>query len=212
MRLAADWRMPSLPDAPRPQVLTSALEERSLETEEEHGFVLLGGLDGGAIQPAKAAARIVSDQLRRSARTGRLPPSGSAALARALRERLGRLGLEGEVLKEGTQQAIAMLEGCLSDPKLHWVFSPAHAHIESPCRLSGLQEGRIASMTVDRTFIDGSGVRWLIRFAPDGVAAASPERAWVERVVPLARALGPEPVRAALYDPAGPGWRELHVP
>ncbi|HEY2590763.1 MAG TPA: 3'-5' exonuclease, partial [Steroidobacteraceae bacterium] len=208
-RLAADWRMPSLPDGPRPHFLTSALEERSLETEEERGFVLLGGLDGNAIQPAQAAARIVCDQLRRSARTGRLPPSGSAPLARALRERLGRLGLEGEALKEGAQRAIAMLEGCLSDPKLHWVFSPAHARIESPCRLSGLQEGRLASMTVDRTFIDGAGVRWLIRFAPDGAAAAALERAWVERVVPLALALGPEPVRAALYDPAGPGWREL---
>ncbi len=201
--------MPSLPERPRPPVLTSALEEVApLETEEERGFLL---------QPARAAARIVADQLRRSARTGRLPSSGSAALTRALRERLRRLGLEGEALKEGAQQAIAMLDACLSDPKLQWVFSPAHARIESPCRLSGLQQGRLTSVAIDRTFIDEAGVRWLIRFAPNdapnasGGAAASEIRAWVERVVPLARALGAEPVRAALYEPAGPSWRELLI-
>jgi ATP-dependent helicase/nuclease subunit A len=206
VRLAADWRMPALPEGPQPRSLTPASEEPPLQSEER-GFVLLDGLDAGATRSARAAARIVADQLRRSARTGHLPSSGSTGLARALRERLRRLGLEGEALEEGTRRAIGMFDVCLADARLQWVFSPAHARMESPCRLSGLQDGRLMSVTVDRTFVDETGVRWLVRFAPDGAPEA--DREWVEGVVPLARALGQEPVRAARYNPAGPSWREL---
>ena len=72
---------------------------------------------------------------------------------------------------------------------------------------------------LDRTFVDESGVRWLIRIVANDVAeersvdrpAGGADRAgeWADRAVPLARALGPERVRAALYDPAGQIWREL---
>ncbi|HYK26281.1 MAG TPA: 3'-5' exonuclease, partial [Steroidobacteraceae bacterium] len=194
IRLAPDWRMPSLPEGPRPSYLPAAVELRP-------------ALEEAPPEP-RAAARIVSDQLRRSARTGRLPPPGSAALALALGERLRRLGLAGDELEEGTQRALAMFDRCLKDSRLQWIFSPAHARIESPCQLSGLEEGRLTSATVDRTFVDQEGVRWLIRFASDAVPGES-HHAWVERVVPLARALGPEPVRAALYDPSGPDFRRL---
>lgn len=198
IRLTAEWEMPSLPQAPRPDGLTVALAESSLEGREEPGFVLCGAHEPSPTRLARACARIVADQLRRSARIGLLPRAQSPSLARLLRERLRRLGLEGEMLDEGAARAIAMLDGCLRDPKLQWIFSPVHVHVESPCRLSGRLAGRLVSTTLDRTFIDPAGVRWLIRFVPD--RSPQPEHDWLERVVPLARALGQEPVRAVLYD------------
>ena len=184
IRLASDWQMPTPPDGPRPHGLMVAPERSPLEADAPH--------------PAHACARIVADQLRRCARSGQLPSAGSAALVRALRERLRRFGLEGEGLAEDTDRAVAMFARCLGDPQLQWIFSPQHARIESPCRLSGCIEGRLVSVTLDRTFIDAAGLRWLIRFLPD--RASEGEDGWIERVVPLARALGPEPVRAAAYD------------
>ncbi|HXS28290.1 MAG TPA: UvrD-helicase domain-containing protein [Steroidobacteraceae bacterium] len=219
IRLAADWKLPFLPDGPRPDGLSGSLAEASPEIEPERGSGLLRGSDAGATQLARVAARIVADQLRRSGRAGRLPASGSAALDRALRERLRRLGLEGDPLEEAAQRANAIWDRCLADPKLQWIFSTSHTRIESACRLSGLHAGRLASVMLDRTFVDESGVRWLIRIVANDVAeersvdrpAGGADRAgeWADRAVPLARALGPERVRAALYDPAGQIWREL---
>ncbi|MGH8221304.1 MAG: UvrD-helicase domain-containing protein [Steroidobacteraceae bacterium] len=203
VRLAADWRMPPIAQQPRFESLTLELDDRSRDLQEGTGSALLDGED---VRLARAAARIVCDQLRRCARIGRLPASGTAALERALRERLNRLGLEGEELEEGTRRASEMFEAALADSRLQWIFSPRHSRIESPCRLSGPSGRRLISVMLDRTFVDESGVRWLIRFAPDEAI----EHGWVERVVPLARALGPEPVRAGLYDPAGQQWRSLH--
>jgi hypothetical protein len=154
-----------------------------------------------------AAARIVNDELRRAARVGRLPEPGSAALVRSVRERLIRLGLEEPDLQEGAREALAALEACLADPQLQWIFSPAHTHIESPCPLTGLHEGRLTQLTLDRAFIDAQGERWVVRY--DALDVETRAAAWLERVRSLARALGPQPCRAGIYDPLARALREL---
>lgn len=212
VRLASDWRLPPLPPGPAPPSIAVELDEPA-PVGEEPGR--LARLEPG-MQTAHAVARIVCGQLRRCARIGRLPPPGSAALARALRERSSRLGLVGEALEEAVRQALVMFDACLADPTLQWIFSPRHASIESPCRLSGVHEGRLAAVTVDRTFVDDAGVRWLICFDAiyrEGEGAhrltSEPERRRFERMLLLARALEPEPVRAGLYDPRVPELREI---
>jgi len=211
-RLTADWRLPALPPAASaPEPLRPALEpwrpapdpsQRTLEPRL------------GADKPCQAAIRVVCDQLRRCSREGRLPASPSGAAARMLRDRLMRLGLADEELEQGARRAAAMFEACIADPTLQWIFSAAHERAESPCRLAGLHADRLTSLTLDRTFVDAAGVRWIIQFGSTSHEAShggssEADRTWAETARFLARALGAEPVRAALYDPAK---RELREP
>ena len=74
-------------------------------------------------------------------------------------------------------------------------------------------------MKIDRTFVDAAGVRWLIDFKPGVPPGAADERFLVsemerhrmgiERSLALARRLGSEPLRAAVYFPGLTAWREL---
>lgn len=215
-RLAADWCLPMLAAAVPAQAEVDVAGGPA--AGDETADLALAGQD--ARRTAHAATLVVCDQLRRCARSGRLPPAGSASVVRALRERASRLGLDGGELEEASRRAAAMLDACLTDPQLQWLFSPIHAGAESPFRVSGLYEGRVTSVTVDRSFIDEKGARWLVLFdASDAARRGSgaegrarpreAERQRMAKLLALAGALGSEPVRAAVYDPAA---RELREP
>ncbi len=199
-RLASDWRLPEVPSGPASRGIAVAAYDSS---EEEIP----------ALQPQLAAAQAVCDQLRRCARRGRLPMHGSDT-AQALRERLARLGFTDSGLDECTQRAVALLDACLADSRLQWIFASTHVREESPVRLTGIHEGHLTSAVIDRTFVDSNGVRWLIDFRADSsrvgpgpgespdtphlAAGRKPDSGLVKRIA-LARALGPEPVRAGIY-------------
>jgi ATP-dependent exoDNAse (exonuclease V) beta subunit len=167
----------------------------------------------------QCAVLAVSDQLRQAARLGRLPPRGAVATVHALSARLARLGLTGMELAGATERAAELFEVCLADPKVQWIFLPDHARAESSLALSGVIEGRLESVCVDRTFVDAAGMRWLIDFKPGVPLGAAGEsflasemerhRIGIERSLVLARRLGPEPLRAAIYFPGLTAWREL---
>ncbi|MGH8261702.1 MAG: 3'-5' exonuclease, partial [Steroidobacteraceae bacterium] len=203
LRLTADWRLPELREAALdPEEPTSGRADPGIE---EALSIFPASLDTPDDRIAHEAERVVCDQLRRCARTGRLPQPGSAALARALTERLSRRGLEAERLDDGTRRAQALFDACLADPKLQWIFSSRHVSVESPFRLSGLHDGRSVHVTVDRAFTDEAGVRWLVNFAvvgPPECSASASARVQLDRSLTLARALDGEPVRAGVYDPA----------
>jgi hypothetical protein len=169
--------------------------------------------------PAQCAALVVCDQLRLAARLSRLPARGTAGTERALSERLTRLGLTGEELASATGRAIELLERCIADPQLQWILSSDHGRAEGSLALSGVIGGRLTTASIDRTFVDATGVRWLIDFVPGVPPGTEDERFLegemerhriaVERSSTLARELGPEPLRAAIYFPGVAAWREI---
>jgi ATP-dependent helicase/nuclease subunit A len=187
-RLPADWRLPDPPLGPPLAAIDAEIEAPA----------------PAELDSREAAARVVCDQLRRSARHGRLPQRGTDALARALEGRLARLGLTEADRSAALREAIALLDACLADRELQWMFSSRHIRAEGPLRLSGLHEGRLVSASIDRTFVDEEGVRWLVNFEVAGSDAQA-----ILRGLALARSLGPEPVRGGLYDPAARAFREL---
>ena len=79
--------------------------------------------------------------------------------------------------------------------------------------------GRLRNLKIDRSFVDGEGTRWVIDFKTSshegGNLAAfldqelSRYRPQLEGYLGLAAALGPQPVRAALYFPLLGAFREL---
>ncbi|MGH8148545.1 MAG: UvrD-helicase domain-containing protein [Steroidobacteraceae bacterium] len=193
LRLPADWQLPSPPAVPEIRTVRRALQgDAGAESP-------VSDAEPAAERQPHPAEQVVCDQLKRSARQGRLPPPGSST--HSLRERLVRLGVSDAELAELVREAAALLEACLTDSRLQWMFSPSHSSPESPLALTGLQEGRLVSAVIDRTFIEG-GTRWLIEFR---VAAAVHEAgldAALDQGLALARTLFAQPVRAGLYVPA----------
>ena len=93
---------------------------------------------------------------------------------------------------------------------------------ESELSLSGVIEGEIIDGVIDRTFVDASGVRWIVDFKTStheggGLEAfldaeAARYRRQLTRYVRLMTSFKPrEPVRAALYFPLLREWREVTV-
>ena len=79
--------------------------------------------------------------------------------------------------------------------------------------------GRLRNVKIDRSFVDESGTRWVIDYktgAHEGGDLEAFLEQEIERYRPqlaayreLARAVGPQPVRAALYFPLLGAFREL---
>jgi ATP-dependent exoDNAse (exonuclease V) beta subunit len=74
------------------------------------------------------------------------------------------------------------------------------------------------SIVIDRTFVDESGVRWIVDYKTSAHEGADLEafldnereryRPQLERYANLLRPLGAEPIRLGLYFPLLSAWRE----
>jgi ATP-dependent exoDNAse (exonuclease V) beta subunit len=84
--------------------------------------------------------------------------------------------------------------------------------------MSGLVQGEIVSVVMDRTFVDESGVRWIIDYKTSrhegGDLSGFLDReklryqAQMETYARLMRAREGRPIRLGLYFPLLSGWRE----
>jgi ATP-dependent exoDNAse (exonuclease V) beta subunit len=209
-RLSAEWQPPSLP-APPPFVglevanyepETGVKIDWAGETARDIGTVVHAALARLALGAAAAWESVA-------------PTSVSTA---ELRAELVALGVAGEELADATRTAAAAITTTLGDPRGRWVLDPRHREAASELPLSGIFEGRLVNVIIDRSFIDAEGIRWVIDFktsTPHGddleaFVATELElyRPQLEKYVALASALGPEPVRAALYFPRLALFRE----
>jgi hypothetical protein len=99
------------------------------------------------------------------------------------------------------------------------MFSRGHHGSMSPLHLTGMHEGRLTSIAIDHSFIDADGARWLIDFSMEMPASASGEdfiageflrrHPRLQKSIALARHLGPQPIRAAMYFPFAQAFVEL---
>ena len=82
---------------------------------------------------------------------------------RAFQSVLANLGVAPSDLAEAAQQVETGLLRTLRDPKGRWILG-AHAEAESESQITGLIEGKLYEIVIDRTFVDESGVRWIIDY------------------------------------------------
>jgi ATP-dependent helicase/nuclease subunit A len=189
----------------RGEILQSAAEDEDLTFD-------------WARQSARRVGTVVHEQLERFARG-----SGGAALPgpARLESRLRTLGLDANGARDGAQRALAALRATLADERGRWLFDASHRDAHSELALSGLRGGRVVNAVIDRIFVDAEGTRWVVDFKTspheggnlDAFLATQAERyqPQLARYAELARALGPEPVRAGLYFPLLGAWREVAV-
>lgn len=73
---------------------------------------------------------------------------------------LGMLPHDVPLAIERVKQAIS---NTLNDPRGRWIIQP-HAHAQSEMPLTMMVENQIKSIVIDRTFIDETGIRWIIDY------------------------------------------------
>ena len=200
LRLRAQWQAVEL--AASPALVRLPLAEQSLEPPE-FSWVQ---------QTARQVGTVVHAGLQELAALPVLP--GRAEIeARAwhFRAQLSRSGVSAEALESATARVVAALGGTVEDARGQWILAAGHRGAASELALTGLAEGRLRNVVIDRCFVDEQGERWVIDFKTSVHEGASLEAFLareLERYRPqlavyaaLARALGPEPVRAGLYFP-----------
>jgi ATP-dependent exoDNAse (exonuclease V) beta subunit len=206
VRLAAGWR----PPPPRAPVVALA-ETPRLEGPSEFEFEWVTAA-------ARHAGTVVHEELERIA-AGRLTLAAAAGREAAWARRLAELGVGRAQLADSLARVGRALAATAADPRGAWLLDPAHEGAASELGLSSERGGRIAAARIDRTFVDGAGVRWIIDFktsAHEGTdleAFLDQERVrytpQLERYAELLGAREPgRAIRLGLYFPLHAAWRE----
>jgi ATP-dependent exoDNAse (exonuclease V) beta subunit len=162
---------------------------------------------------------IVHAWLARAADSGELltAPQIDAQRAR-LEGELRRQGVPAAERPEAARIIAAALQRTFADERGRWILA-RHREAHSELPLTGLSEGRLRRVVIDRCFVDDSDTRWVIdyktsRHEGGGLEAFLEQEmqrytAQLTVYAALARALGPQPVRVALYFPLLGVMREL---
>jgi ATP-dependent helicase/nuclease subunit A len=158
--------------------------------------------------------------LARLAQQEQLPqPRDGAADRAAVLAALERAGVGERERGPACATVLAALRQTLADERGRWILDARHREAHSEWELSGVSGGRLRSVVIDRCFIDERGTRWVIDYKTSAHQGGGLDefleqeieryRAQLETYRDLARGLGPEPVRAALYFPLLGELREL---
>ncbi len=162
---------------------------------------------------------VLHDLLRRVADEGM--QHWNAARARAseplVRRALASRGLSDDELDESVAAVVEALSAVLEDQRGRWILSAEHRQAENELALSGVLDGKLVSVYIDRTFVDAEGVRWIVDYksgrheGADAQAFLDQEQAryapQLERYARLMSIHDPRPVRVGLYFPLLRGWR-----
>ena len=207
-RLRSDWTAPVLPSAL--QLTRLPLAQRSLETLE---FSWVG-------ETRRHIGTVVHAALQAFGAAAELPaPGWLEARAELYREQLRRHGVPEQDLERAAAEVVEALTRTVADERGRWILAPRHRQAGSELALTGVAGGTLTSVVIDRSFIDEDGTRWVIDFKTSRHEGGRLEefigqeleryRGQLEVYAALARGLGPEPVRAALYFPLLGVFREL---
>jgi ATP-dependent exoDNAse (exonuclease V) beta subunit len=127
------------------------------------------------------------------------------------------LGVPAAQLDDALDRVTSALTLTLNDQRARWILS-SHADAASELRLTGVVDGAIVNLAVDRTFVDERGTRWIVDYKTGRHEGGGLEtfldreqeryRAQLERYATVLHKLDGRPVRMALYFPLLQAWRE----
>jgi hypothetical protein len=171
-------------------------------------------------ETARCIGTVIHGALERLASHAELPAADAIESQRAAYlSQLRRLGVPERELPRAAGVVVEALVGTISDPRGRWLFSPEHQQAHSELALTGMANGRLTGVVIDRCFVDRDGIRWVVDFKTSRHEGGGLEaflesemqryRGQLASYVTLAGALGPQPVRAALYFPLLRVFREL---
>jgi ATP-dependent exoDNAse (exonuclease V) beta subunit len=145
----------------------------------------------------------------------------AAQRARVARE-LAALGFTGTEADAAADQVLAAITRTLADARGRWLFDARHTDAHSEYALTGVRAGAPVHVVLDRSFVDASGIRWIVDFKLSQHEGAGREafldseqaryRAQLEDYAEVMLGLGAQPIRLGLYFPVLGGWREWEAP
>ncbi|OGP14331.1 MAG: hypothetical protein A2054_03790 [Deltaproteobacteria bacterium GWA2_55_10] len=207
-RLPSDWSLPE----PAPPVHVDSVEKSAGALSPE--FYWAG-------ESVRHLGTVVHRYLCRIAREGSLSWSKERIISEEGRvsAMLRSLGLERKEASRAARQGVERIIKALQDEKGRWILA-SHPEEATELALTAVMGGEIVHVVIDRTFVDSSGVRWVIDYKTgehEGGALVEFLKSESDRYAPqlerYAEALkaGGEKreIRKGLYYPAHSAWVEV---
>ena len=126
-------------------------------------------------------------------------------------------GVPADRLQAAAARVVEALIAVHRDPRGRWILTPGREDTREHA-LSGRFHGEVARVIIDRMFVDEQGVRWIIDYKTSQHGGGGADefldreveryRYQLQRYALLAKGLGPQPIRLALYFPLMQAWRE----
>jgi len=168
---------------------------------------------------ARHVGSLVHEELERVARQGIPLASAFDQRETSWRQRLLEWGVGTRQLEAAVERTRRALHATAADERGHWLLCETHAEAACELDLSTLTQGRVRSARIDRTFVDQSGIRWIVDYktseheGTDLQAFLDREqeryRAQLEYYATLIAAREPSrEIRLGLYFPLHSAWRE----
>ncbi len=217
-RLPAQWRAPQ--SAPPLVVEASTVRLASASGHYEEDLFRSRRTEEGRV-----VGTLVHVWLERIAGDGpdRWPAAAIKGLAGRLRAQLGAQGVPAERLEACSALVLDCLTNTVASERGRWLLS-GHRDAASELPLNGLIDGQLIHATIDRTFVDEEGLRWVVDYKTSAPAPGESSDQFMARELArygsqlqlyatLVRQLLPDgpQLRAALYFPVFDGWIEVPV-
>jgi ATP-dependent exoDNAse (exonuclease V) beta subunit len=207
-RLPGSWRGVHLPQAPRleTQVVPPAAVAPTVEFD-------------WATETARHVGTVVHRELQRIARDR--DAAGHVSLVQLRRrwhDELAELGVPAALRAAAVERVSHSIERTRQDERGRWLLDHRHRDSTTELALTGRVGGEIVRVVIDRSFVDASGVRWIVDYKTSRHEGAGLDafldseqeryRPQLQRYASLMRRRGSEPVRLGLYFPLLSAWRE----
>jgi ATP-dependent exoDNAse (exonuclease V) beta subunit len=207
-RLPANWHCPSPP--PPLKIPDKSIPEARTEAQLEFDW---------AAPTARIVGTVVHSLLQ-FLPGWRLhyPGQENERIKRFAHSALLQQGLHGRDLQQTLVRVERVFDNMLSDTRGLWITDPKHQQAHNEYSLSGLINGKILNLVIDRCFVDTDGVRWVIDYKSSSHEGGGLEefldreqvryKPQLDRYGQLFALKDLRPIRLGLYYPLLQGWRE----
>jgi len=209
-RLRQDWSLPAPPPSVSPVELVAA--------EHASGPAVSFRWVGDTL---RHVGTVVHQMLRRVAEDGvalwdserivEYRPGFIAALT--------ALGVPAAEITAAADKVTDSLLRILADERGRWLLGGDHLAAKCEFPITGLADGELVNVRLDRTFVDRQGTRWIVDYKTSAHEGAGLEdfldneceryRPQLERYRKLFAGLEDRPIRAGLYFPLLQRWSEI---
>jgi ATP-dependent exoDNAse (exonuclease V) beta subunit len=216
-RLPKEWVAPQMADK-----LT--VRASPVQLASESGHVQIETVESFRTEEGRVIGTLVHLWLERIANEGlsRWPDTVLKSQVGVFKAQLNMHGLPLSRLESGSSIVLSCLINTVASKRGRWLLD-CHRSAVSELALNGLVNGKLIHATIDRTFIDSDGIRWLVDYktnSPESgeepgqfmAHAADRYRNQLQLYAALFKQLEPDQALCtALYFPAFDGWIEADV-
>lgn len=215
-RSHSPWQHAAAPDLPLPPGVSGRVTENTEDTEDTEDteqkvpFYWVGSR-------ARHAGTIVHRWLQQMATSGDSMVAGNVLQRQQTSARWARqLGVSEDEIDAVCTRVSRALDGILSDPKGRWLLQ---GEGQSELPLTGLWNGQVVSIVIDRVRVDEHGTHWIVDYKTStheggdlaGFLRQETDRyrQQLRKYAEIYSAFTTAPVRTALYFPLLQAFREV---